>query len=187
MNKIYEINRLSKCGNYVEREIAEVYSEREAYDLLSEFKMNELSEDYEENVSLEELESMFNDTYPTLKIYDYYDKVDFFEKYIEELNDDYTSSIYYNLYENFDDFLESRKEILENFLSGVSYVEDMEDFSVMLTEERQLLKRVELESDDEMFLYVEDSNSNEYDTFNNVLVINNDLSFNQLVEFVKDF
>ena len=185
MSKILEIGTLNDYNGWVNYETFEVFNDMEFKELLSSYKETEIKEI--ETLSLDELIETFKEGYPTLKIYEGSNKLEYFKNEIEFLQQHDNSDTHYYLFNNIDEFKEYRSEVFMNmFNNNAGFIyNDIDHLIDDLKSERGLIDYVELEASNNIFLYYEVSGCNEYELMNNVLRIDENLTLNEYNNFIK--
>ena len=185
MSKILEIGTLNEWNGMANYEVYETFNDDELKELLLSYKEDEI--EGAENLTLDELIESFKEGYPTLKIYEGSNKLEYFKNEISLLNLYNNSDTHYLLFNDIDEFKEYRSEVFMNLFNdydGFIYNE-IDHLIDDLKCERDLINYVELEASNDIFLYYEVSGCNEYELMNNVLRIDDDLTLNEFNQFIK--
>ena len=185
MSKILEIETLNEWNGWVNYEVYETFNDDELKELLSSYKDDEINE--AETLTLDELIKTFNEGYPTLKIYEGNDKLEYFKDKIKFLQCYDNSDTYYHLFNDIGEFKEFRSQVLNDyFYQNNGFVYNEVDFWIdELKNEKELYERVEIEGGNGMFLYYEKSGMSDYELMNNVLRIDEDLYLKEFNSFIK--
>ena len=184
MSKIIEIETLNEHNDWVNYEAFEVFNNSELKELLLSYK-DEIKNI--ETLSLDKLIETFKEGYPTLKIYEGSNKLEYFKNKIEfmqRLDDSYT---HYFLFNDLDEFKEYRSKIFMDMFNenDIFIYNEIDHLIDDLKSERDLIYYVELEANNDIFLYYEKSGHNDYELMDNVLRIDEDLTLNEFNNFIK--
>lgn len=155
MSKIIEIRTLNEYNGMLNIDTFEIFNDDELFELLREFKDDQVSEI--ETYTLPELIETFNEGYPTLKIYEGSDKLEYFKNEISLINLYNNSYTHYFLFSDLDEFKEYRSEVfMDMFNENDGFIYNEIDHLIYdLKSERELIDYVELEASNDIFLYYE--------------------------------